>query len=395
MCRNSKKTKQLYGLALTHFQRFLQYKYPQNYTLETVLKPLSKNQIDVYSLVDNFISYLVSRPNDTKLSPATISVYVAAVRSYFAFHDIDIVSSKFRRKVRLPKRYREDEEPIDASDIRKILLSCNNRRLKAYLLVLASSGARAVEALAIRNSDLDFTVVPTKVHIRKEFAKTRVSRDVYISDEASKFLKDNWLAWKYGNSNRTKKARVQSPEDIVFRSHSVRKGSIFPETIYYKMREEFNKVLKTIEMDERKEGMLRRKVTFHSFRRYVKTVAATQTNSDYSEWFLGHAKSPYWTMKEIERREIYATKIMKYLTFLDYGALESTGRGIESKLDAREKEIANLREKELNNSDQIAYMKSKHEQEMRNIQMQLKRIISVMRENPKLAKVKEEILYNI
>ena len=48
----------------------------------------------------------------------------------------------------MPKLYREDEEPLDASDIRKILLSCNNRRLKAYLLVLASSDMRATEGLA-------------------------------------------------------------------------------------------------------------------------------------------------------------------------------------------------------------------------------------------------------
>ena len=44
----------------------------------------------------------------------------------------------------MPKLYREDEA-LDASDIRKILLSCNNRRLKAYLLVLASGGMRAIE----------------------------------------------------------------------------------------------------------------------------------------------------------------------------------------------------------------------------------------------------------
>jgi len=45
----------------------------------------------------------------------------------------------------MPKSHREDEEPLDASDIRKILLACNNRRLKTYLLVLASGGMRAVE----------------------------------------------------------------------------------------------------------------------------------------------------------------------------------------------------------------------------------------------------------
>ncbi|HYV52144.1 MAG TPA: hypothetical protein VE971_02515 [Candidatus Eisenbacteria bacterium] len=49
----------------------------------------------------------------------------------------------------MPKSYREDEEPLDASDIRKIMLACNNRRLKTYLLVLASGGMRVVEDLAI------------------------------------------------------------------------------------------------------------------------------------------------------------------------------------------------------------------------------------------------------
>ena len=69
---------------------------------------------------------------------------MGAVRSYLAYYDIDIIPSKFKRKVKMPKMYREDEEALDASDIRKILLGCNNRRLKSYLLVLASGGMRAV-----------------------------------------------------------------------------------------------------------------------------------------------------------------------------------------------------------------------------------------------------------
>jgi integrase len=44
---------------------------------------------------------------------------------------------------------------------------------------------RAAEALAIRIKDIDFSSSPTRVHIRKEYAKTRVARDVYISDEAA------------------------------------------------------------------------------------------------------------------------------------------------------------------------------------------------------------------
>jgi hypothetical protein len=92
----------------------------------------------------------------------------------------------------------------------------------------------------------------------------------------------------------------------------------------------------------------------HSLRRFVKTVISDQTNTDYSEWFLGHSKSPYYTKKEHERREIYATKCMKYLTFLDYTTIEATGKSIEAKLSEKEKEIQLLRQRDSVNTDAIA-----------------------------------------
>jgi integrase len=129
------------------------------------------------------VAFLIS----SGLSIPSIRLYVAAIRSYFAYHDLDVIPARFKRKVRMPKLYREDEQPIDNEDIRKILLSCNNGRLKVYLLVLASGAMRAVEALAVRVKDCDFSVSPTKIHIRKEYAKTRVARDIYISDEGYNF----------------------------------------------------------------------------------------------------------------------------------------------------------------------------------------------------------------
>jgi integrase len=54
---------------------------------------------------------------------------------------------------------------------------------------------RAVEATAIRQKDIDFSTSPTKIHIRKEYAKTRAGRDIYISDEATQYLKQ-WIDWK-------------------------------------------------------------------------------------------------------------------------------------------------------------------------------------------------------
>src|SRR4029079_2433576 len=94
--------------------------------------------------------------------------------------------------------------------------------------------------------------------------------------------------------------------------------------------------------------------TLHSFRRFVKTVISNQVGQDYSEWFLGHSKSPYWTLKEVGRREIYTTKCMKYLTFLDYSTLEITGKNIESKLLEKDKEIQVLKERDYMNSNAIS-----------------------------------------
>lgn len=330
------------------------------YDIETILKPLSKNELDIYAILDEFVSYLVNEaPN---LTSNSIRLYIAAVRSYVAYYDIDVIPSKFRRKVKMPKLYREDEEPLDVSDIRKILLSCNNRRLKAYLLVLASGGMRAMEALAIRLKDIDFTDSPTKIHIRKEYSKTKTARDIYISDEATQYLKQ-WINWKYNNEERQ---RIKEDDDLVFTVYRTKS----PSGLYVKVLTEFEKLLSVVGLDGRKEGKLRRrKITLHSLRRFVNTLISDQTNTDYSEWFLGHNKSPYYTKKELERREIYATKCMKYLTFLDYTTLESTGKSIESKLSEKEKEIQLLRQRDSVNTDAIA-----------NLSDQLMKVIAEVKE---------------
>jgi hypothetical protein len=56
------------------------------------------------------------------MSVNTIMAYLTAVRSYLGYHDIDVIPAKFRRRVKMPKLLREDEEPIDTKDIRNILL---------------------------------------------------------------------------------------------------------------------------------------------------------------------------------------------------------------------------------------------------------------------------------
>jgi integrase/gas vesicle protein len=319
-------------------------------------------------LFDTFIDFLGS----TGLSVSSIRYYVGALRSHLAYHDLDVIPSKFKRKVKMPKLYREHEQPIDAEDIRKILLACNNRRLKSYLVVLASGDMRAVEALAIRVKDCDFSVGPTKIHIRKEYAKTRVAREIYISDEATQYLRQ-WLDWKYRDKGN-EWTKNKDPNDLVFSVYNII-NEPNPTNIYSRIMKEFEKLLSVIGFDERKEEgrKLRRKVTLHSFRRHVKGVISNQVNQDYSEWFLGHSKSPYYTLKEPERGEIYAAKCMKYLTFLDYQTLETTGKNIEAKLSEKEKEIQLLHQRDSVNTDAIQNLSDQLMRVMEEVQNLKKR----------------------
>jgi integrase len=351
MGRNSPRTRKNYETGLVHFHNFLSTNYAANYTLETVLNALNDNGLDVYELIDNFIKYEANKQGLQKVAPQTITAHLIGIKSYLAYYDIDIIPFKFKRKVKLPKEAREEEEPLNVEDIRKILLACNNRRLKAYILLLASSGLRAIEGLSLRYRDCDFSVSPTKVHVRKEYSKTRVARTVYISQEATKYLNE-WLSWKYRDKGDERWTKKRNEDDLIFSVYTIM-NQANPAHLYIKMVREFQKILSTAGLDERKEGMRRRKITLHSLRRFTKTVISNQAGKDFSELILGHKKSVYYTLNEPQRTEIYATKCMKYLTFLDYMMLESTGKNIEAQLSEKEKEIQLLHQRESVNTDAI------------------------------------------
>jgi integrase len=358
--RKSKRTILTFSFVIDYLNKFIIQNY-QGYDIQTILPLLKSEKIDVYKLLNNFVSYLQNdTANGSDLSPATLNLYMSAARSYFQFNDIDISLSKFKYRVSLPTVRRQDEQPIDSNDIKEILHHCNNRRLKAFILVLASGGMRASEGLAMREIDIDFGSSltanrnePAKVKIRKEYSKTRTERRIFISNEAARYLHE-WIEWKYRDRTAERKYalknRIRSENDLIFSTIN----AIDPYGIYFKMSVEFQKVLEAAGLASRKEDGVykRRKITFHSFRRFVKTTIANQTrNSDYSEWFLGHKKSPYYTNKPEELRRIYKEDCMKYLTFLDYPTLEATGANYEAKLKEKDREIEHLREQiAINNS---------------------------------------------
>ena len=98
---------------------------------------------------------------------------------------------------------------------------------------------------------------------------------------------------------------------------------------------------------------IRRKITLHSFRRFVKTTISDLGYSDYSEWFIGHAGSKYWRKKDNKKAEIF-NKIEPYLTFLNIQQLNRQGADLETKIEELQEVNQVLREKDKMKEDVIA-----------------------------------------
>ena len=96
MARNSLSSKSTYSIAINHFQNFLcQDQYQEKYqgcNCQTILQLLLENKINVYELCDHFVSFLVATKPD--LTPKSLRLYLTALRSYFAYYDIDLIPQK-------------------------------------------------------------------------------------------------------------------------------------------------------------------------------------------------------------------------------------------------------------------------------------------------------------
>ena len=232
-------------------------------------------------------------------------------------------------------------------------------------MLLAATGMRAVEALSIRIKDLDLQLHHPRLFVRGEFTKTRSDRTIFLTKEVAHQL-SSWLDYKYrsrrvcyvSNNGKTVteyRTPTKNETDLVFSVYqSVENPN--PNNLYTELSHFFGKTLDRMGKGDREEGnKSRRRITLHSFRRFVKTTISDLGYQDFSEYFIGHSGSTYWTKKESEKAEIFR-KIEPYLTFLNVHELERQGADIQSKIEELEELNQSFRDRDKMKDDAIAYL---------------------------------------
>jgi integrase len=351
-----------YLSRLHDFENFLINKYDNSLSVDNLLLKIKQGNQDPYDLLNSYAAYLKNR----NISAATLKQRIVTVKNFCEYCDIDISPRRFKLKVKLPRIVRKKKAALSKEDIVEILNACDNIRLRTYVMLLAATGMRAVEALSIRIKDIDFDSTPVKLFVRGEYTKTKADRTIFLTEEVTQQLK-SLLDYKYRtrrvchqdkqNGKTITEVRTPNKEDtdLVFAVYQD-KNLPNPAFLYDDLSISFGKTLERSGMGSREENnQRRRRISLHSFRRFVKTTISDLGYADFSEWFIGHAGSTYWTKKDSETAEIFR-KIESYLTFLNIPQLERQGADIQSKVEELEELNQSLRNRDKVKDDAIAQL---------------------------------------
>jgi integrase len=241
-------------------------------------------EANIYSLLDDW----VGEQDEKGLKPQTVINNVSAVRRFLAYNDIFINRDKFKAKVTLPRTTKIADEPLSMDTVRTLLTKGRpNKKSRALILTLLSSGMRIGEALHLRWKDVDLSKSPATLNVRAEYTKTGGARVAYVSDEARESL----LALK-GNAK---------PEELVFfYSGDHRRREKMCNSV-------FRRLVKRSGIDSVIENHRTHVVHFHSFRKAFFTKAADTIGETAAHALIGHGfyMDTYYKKTEEERVSDY------------------------------------------------------------------------------------------
>jgi integrase len=224
--------------------------------------------------------------NIKQMPPNTIFSYLGCIRVYLQDNYVDLPNAFWRQFRKRKKGNRAVVQDIVPSKQQfKKLLTHGSALERALILTLLSSGMRIGEVCQIKENDIDFDFIPTKIEIRGEYTKTGNRRTTFVTDECTEALKEwlkekpKWLeqSVKKLNFNRYTK---NTTDDRIFPMHT-QTARVKWNRLLEKAKEEFNEKDKSTAKE-------RYKIHPHVTRKYFRTWMAKDIGRDLTEYFLGH-----------------------------------------------------------------------------------------------------------
>ena len=336
---HSKKTVTTYRSAINHFKKFVKIEYEFDET--ELIKKIKTDELDVYNILIQFIIYL----DKINLSPRGMRSYLSGVKGYLRTFGVRINSDDYRQLVKIPRIVRTKEVAVTKEMILQIL-HVSSPKLKTAVIVCIASGVRLGELVQLKLSDIDFNTDPTKITIRGKASKGRVTRETFLTSEATNALKnylkkyfdwkeveknhhlqDTYIFWKISKSKK-------SPENTpTFDTENAK------QSLQISLRQHIEKIP---ELNIKNENGLNA-VHFHAFRKFFRTTVGNVCGRDFAEALMGHAfyMDTYYQLSEEKKYQMYL-EAEPQLTISDNKSIENNFKKLSSKYHTLETKVDDL-----------------------------------------------------
>ena len=323
-------TKKNYGNNIRLFFKHLGKDYNNYFTKDKTEEDYNSDLREVYTILIN-----------TK-TRGTIKTFFISVKQFFIVNDKKLKNLEFWDilKVRtkgiepVTKNFVPDKEDL------KVVLSHGDTKSRTMFLIMASTGCRIGELVALYPDDIDTDKTPAQVHIWKTYdsknpdkvkkhTKTKSQRYAFLTEEA----KSSYLEWMKVRNNYLKTSIKKSPY-----SKSPNDKRIFPMSDE-NVRTIWKGMVKRSGLYETDKRTNRLTLHPHCIRYFFRTYLG---KSDLAEYIIGHKDmSNYYVDKKIEK---VAEDFLKYQNNLLIFETEAS----DERINKLEKEVELLKkEKEL------------------------------------------------
>jgi integrase len=210
--------------------------------------------------------------------PKSVSGYVTAMKEFVAANDIELsIKNQKELKKKMPKgSARTIEADLDHEKIR-VLLSHADIKMKAIILLAASSGMRQGELMQLEMDDIDLSNKIGKIKIRAEYTKGNEQRITYCSKEAAAALRE-WYKVR-DRYIENKPNGIESKRDFT--------NKIFPFTAE-NARISFENILKKAQLFNQDRNTQRSDIHLHMFRKFFSSQLRVGVPIDRVECLMGH-----------------------------------------------------------------------------------------------------------
>lgn len=333
---HSKSSLKVYKSTIKIFRIFLKEKF--GFDEFELVSEIERGALDICKVFQDFAIYL----DKNGVGASSIRVKITGIKGYLRHIGLKINSDDLKQTVKVPRLTKSREIPLTKEIILKILRNANPK-LQTAILVAISTGLRIAELVQIKISDVDFATTPTTIYIRSNTTKTKQSREVFLTAEATNALKDyleRFHSWDENKPHLVSDRYIFGP---VIKPKNTKDYSV--ESAKMTLQEALKNIAKRVpDLSMKNEnGMLA--VHFHAFRKYFRTVVGNAVGRDFAEALIGHRfyMDTYYQLSDEKKREMYL-QAEPYLTISDFKEVENNLKELSSRYSQLESEFKELKQ---------------------------------------------------